>query len=101
MGTRRPELLGEPALADARLPGDQEQAWTTVLGRPPDAAEPRSFVGAADKHRLPPLVGCPVGPRQQRLVRRARCCRWLDPELPLERGRAGVVDAQRPRRVAV
>ena len=100
MRAPRAQLLGEPALADARLAGHEHEARVSVLGGAPQAGEPSALVGAADQDRLPARVGRTVPSGQQRFVRRACRGRWLDPELALQRGRASVVDPQRRGRVA-
>ena len=103
MGAVRPQLLDQPALADARLAGDEHELRDTAgggapgrrqlgaLGRPP--YERRQGGTAARR----PLVGVD---QQQRLVGGPGRRRRLDAELPLGGGGERVVGAHRTRAVA-
>jgi hypothetical protein len=106
-GAPGPQLLHQPGLAGAGLAGDQRQLGGAALASPPQVDQARPLAGPPDQGRgagraeRARLVGGggldPGG--QQRRVGPAGGRRRLDAELAGEGGRAGVVDAQRPRPV--
>ena len=98
------QLLDQPGLARPGLAGDQHQPGRPAGAGPPQVGEAGPLGGPADERRgadRSERVRRPAGGRlgqrrQQGLVCPAGRRRRLDPELPLQGGRAGVVGAQRP-----
>src|SRR5262249_49758275 len=102
----RAKVLDEPCLADAGLPGQQDELRASGFEPSPEGDQTPPLVGTADQRWTTNSSDRALSGRgnsgrgQELLVSRARECRRLDPELALQRCRADVVHPQRPCPIA-